>query len=241
MVYVSHAPQGFFWYNTRMNISELARGMEIFRGLTSDEIDDVIYRLNGVRKSFRKREIVVHAGLEATRLLAVASGRLHVYSGPPGEHSVLMREIGAGEVLGLWILHVPEVERWPGTVVAAESCEVVSFDMACARRLLESGAPAMARLSGNVARILARELFSTWRKLTVMDAPTIETRILVYLSELANESGNPSEIVVPFDRERMAEYLGVTRPALSRSIGKLRDRGLLDWHKNVFRLKSGQR
>ena len=36
------------------------------------------------------------------------------------------------------------------------------------------------------------------------------------------------------DRERMAEYFGGTRPALSRALGMLRDRGLLSWRKNAF-------
>jgi CRP-like cAMP-binding protein len=44
-------------------------------------------------------------------------------------------------------------------------------------------------------------------------------------------------VTVPFNRERMAEYFGVTRPALSRAIGQLRDRGLLDWRKNVFTIR----
>jgi CRP-like cAMP-binding protein len=34
----------------------------------------------------------------------------------------------------------------------------------------------------------------------------------------------------------MAEYFGVTRPALSRSLGRMRDRGLLSWHRNEFRI-----
>ena len=41
---------------------------------------------------------------------------------------------------------------------------------------------------------------------------------------------------MPFDRERMAEYLGVTRPSLSRALGHLRDQGLITWRKNVFKL-----
>lgn len=43
--------------------------------------------------------------------------------------------------------------------------------------------------------------------------------------------------MAPFNRARMAEYLGVTRPALSRAIGLLRDRGLFSWRKNVFKLR----
>ena len=58
--------------------------------------------------------------------------------------------------------------------------------------------------------------------------------------ELDSESGHTGEVEVPFDRERMAEYLGVTRPSLSRALGHLRDQGLITWRKNVFRLKRAQ-
>ena len=225
------------WYNTRMNLTELTRGLKIFEGLSVEDTESLVYRLNGVKRFYRKGEIVVHAGMEADRLLAVASGHLHVYTATSKEHQVLVREIGADEVLGLWILHVPEVACWPGTVVAADDSVLVSFSIESARRLLSSAEPMLAKLSTNAARLLARELFSTWRKLMVMDAPTIETRVMVYLAELDNESGHTGEVRVPFDRERMAEYLGVTRPSLSRAIGQLRDRGALSWRKNVFRLK----
>ena len=219
-----------------MNLTRLACGMKIFDGLSSAEVDEMLYRLNGVRKTYGKGEIVVHAGIKADRLLAVASGHLHVYTETAGEHPILVREVARDEVLGLWILHVPEVVCWPGTVVAAEDCVLVSFDLESFRRFLSSHGPVVAKVSANTASILARELFSTWRKLMVMDAPTIETRVMAYLTELDNESGNTGNVVIPFNRERMAEFLGVTRPALSRAIGQLRDRGLLSWRKNVFRL-----
>ena len=219
-----------------MDMKELAHEMKMFSGLSASELDETLYRLNAVKRQYRKGEIVVHAGIEADRLLVVASGHLHVYTETAGEHPVLVREIGRDEVLGLWILHVPEVACWPGTVVAAEDSVLISLGMDQMRRLLSSSEPTVARLSANSSSILARELFSTWRKLMVMDAPTIETRVMAYLTELDNESGSAGEVVIPFNRERMAEFLGVTRPALSRAIGQLRDRGLLSWRKNVFRL-----
>lgn len=92
------------------------------------------------------------------------------------------------------------------------------------------------QLSVNAAQLLSRELFTTWRKLAVMDAQTIEARVKIFLSELNNESGNTGEVTVPFNRERMAEYFGVTRPSLSRTLCQMRDRGLLTWEKCHFRI-----
>ena len=223
-----------------MDLAKIARSLEIFRGVDAAGVEDALFRLNAVKRTYRKGEIVVHAGLEATRLVAVASGLLHVYCAVDSDHPVLVREIGAGEVLGLWILHVPEVKCWPGTVVAAADTTVVTFDMEQSRRLVASADPVYARLTANSSRIVSRELFSTWRKLMVMDAPTIESRVKAYLNELDSESGHTGEVEVPFDREQMSEYLGVTRPSLSRALGHLRDQGLITWRKNVFRLKRAQ-
>ena len=179
----------------------------------------------------------MHAGVRADRLMVVVSGRLHVYDQVEDDRSVLLREIGPDEVLGLWILHVPEIPCWPGSIVADEPCTLISLDMARTRALATAHDPEIVRLAFNASRILSRELFTMWRKLVIMDAQTLEARIRIYLSELANETGNTGEVVVPFNRERMAEYFGVARPSLSRALSQMRDQGLLTWRKNVFQIK----
>ena len=218
------------------SIVDLARGADLFRGFSLSEVESLLYRFGGVKKSVAKGETVALAGLEATRLFVVVSGRLRVYEKTARDHQIFVREICVGEVLGLWILFTPEITCWPGTVVAAEPGLLISLDMSVVRQMMEMAAPEMARFSSNVSKILAREFFSAWRKMTVMNAPTIEAKIQMYLTELDNETGKTGVVKVPFDRERMAEYFGVTRPALSRSLGHLRDRGLISWRKNEFRI-----
>lgn len=218
------------------SIVDLARSADLFRGFSPSEVDSLLYRFGGVKKSVAKGETVALAGLEATRLFVVVSGRLRVYEKTARDHQIFVREICVGEVLGLWILFTPEITCWPGTVVAAEPGLLISLDMSVVRQMMEMAAPEMARFSSNVSKILAREFFSAWRKMTVMNAPTIEAKIQMYLTELDNETGKTGVVKVPFDRERMAEYFGVTRPALSRSLGRMRDRGLISWRKNEFRI-----
>ena len=218
------------------SIVDIARGTDLFRGFSAAKVESLLHRFNGVKKTFSKGETVAHAGLEAKRLFVVASGRLRVYEKTARGHQIFVREICAGEVLGLWILFTPEIACWPGTVVAAEPSVLVSLDMPVVRQMMDLALPEVARFSSNVSKILAREFFSAWRKMTVMNAPTIEAKIQMYLTELNNETGKTGTVIVPFDRNRMAEYFGVTRPALSRALGHMRDRGLLSWRKSEFRI-----
>ena len=218
------------------SIVDLAKGADLFHGFSDADVESLLYRFNGVKKTVAKGGIVAHAGLEANRLFVVVSGRLRVYEKTAHEHQIFVREICAGEVLGLWILFTPEISCWPGTIVAAEPSVLISLDMPVVRQMMDLALPEVARFSSNVSKILAREFFSTWRKMTVMNAPTIEAKIQMYLMELDNETGKTGVVKVPFDRERMAEYFGVTRPALSRVLGQMRDRGLLSWRKSEFRI-----
>ena len=46
------------------------------------------------------------------------------------------------------------------------------------------------------------------------------------------------EFDIPFSRQQLADYLGVERSGLSVELGKMRDEGLLDFHKSHFLLKA---
>ena len=42
--------------------------------------------------------------------------------------------------------------------------------------------------------------------------------------------------MIPFDRQGLADYLGVDRSALSVEIGKLRREGVIESHRSAFTL-----
>ena len=69
---------------------------------------------------------------------------------------------------------------------------------------------------------------------------SIRGRVLAYLSDQAVLKGNAS-FRIPFDRQQLADFLGVDRSALSNELSKLRREGILAVRKNEFRLLEPQR
>ena len=59
--------------------------------------------------------------------------------------------------------------------------------------------------------------------------------MLSYLSEQAVRQGS-RRVTIPFDRQGLADYLAADRSALSAVLGRLRDEGVLSFHKNEFTL-----
>ena len=56
---------------------------------------------------------------------------------------------------------------------------------------------------------------------------------MAYLLSVAKQTGSNS-FSIPYDRQGLADYLGVERSAMSAEISKLRKEGIIECQKNQF-------
>lgn len=87
----------------------------------------------------------------------------------------------------------------------------------------------------NLLKVLAAKNLMLNGKLEITSRRTTRDKLLAYLSAQARAAGSDS-FVIPFDRQGLADYLGVDRSALSAEIGKLRREGVLESYRSAFRL-----
>ena len=60
--------------------------------------------------------------------------------------------------------------------------------------------------------------------------------MLAYLSDIAERTGR-NEFDIPFDRQQLADYLGVDRSALSAELSRMQKAGLIETRRSRFVLK----
>ena len=85
----------------------------------------------------------------------------------------------------------------------------------------------------NILGELAEKNLHLNEKLKHIGQRTTRSKIMSYLSAEAQRLGT-CEFDIPFLRQQLADYLGVERSGLSSELGKMRDEGLLDFHRNHF-------
>lgn len=72
-------------------------------------------------------------------------------------------------------------------------------------------------------------------KMKFITQRTTREKLLSYLSaQVLHEKSNM--FTIPFNRQELAEYFSVDRSALSAELCKMRDDGILRFHKNQFEL-----
>ena len=91
------------------------------------------------------------------------------------------------------------------------------------------------RLIENMVRIIAGKNRDLMRKVEIISKRTIREKLLAYLSIQA-QAQESRYFEIPLGRVELAEYLCVDRSALTRELAKMQEEGLIDYHRNCFRM-----
>jgi CRP-like cAMP-binding protein len=87
----------------------------------------------------------------------------------------------------------------------------------------------------NLLQLVAGKNAALNQKIHCVGQRTTRDKVDAFLSaQQSGEGRNP--FVVPFNREQMADYLCVDRSALSLVLAQMKEEGLIEYHKNEFRL-----
>ncbi len=92
------------------------------------------------------------------------------------------------------------------------------------------------QLVENMVHIIANKNRDLMRKVEVVSKRTIREKLLAYLSIQA-QAQNARYFEISLGRVELAEYLCVDRSALTRELAKMKAEGIIDYHRNSFRMK----
>ncbi len=91
------------------------------------------------------------------------------------------------------------------------------------------------QLVKNLLKVVAQKNLNLNSKIQFMSQRTTKEKLMAYLLDQAKKAGSP-EFTIPFDRQALADYLGVERSAMSAELSKLKKAGLLDFKGSQFHL-----
>ena len=73
------------------------------------------------------------------------------------------------------------------------------------------------------------------QKIEILSKRTTREKVMSYLLSEAKLQGTDA-FYIPYDRQELADFLGVERSAMSTVIGKLRSEGMIDVNRKWFRI-----
>lgn len=203
-----------------MEIFEFIKKSPLFGGA-----EDLYVGLHAKQEVFEKGARILAAGDFCRCVGAMLEGGADVIREDANGDPVTVAHIGEGEMFA-------EAFAFAGvplsvSVQASQRCAVLWLD---AQSLL-----AEPRLAANALKIFARKNVFLTERIEHLSRRTLEAKVLSYLKSARRTAGTET-FRVPFDRQGLADYLGCDRSALSAVLSKLKKKGVLDFHKNAFRI-----
>jgi CRP-like cAMP-binding protein len=180
-------------------------------------------------RRFGAGTIVFGEGDVSNRVVLVISGRLKVSAGSEDGHEVVLGYREPGDILGEF--SAIDGEPHLATVTAVEPTEVLAMPAdVFASTLGERPGAAMALVRSVIARL--RDADRKRLEFASLDATARVARRLV---ELAEHHGEPTEegirITLPITQQELAGWVSTSREAVSKSMHRLHERGLIDVHR----------
>ena len=208
----------------------------LFSGISDDELAVMLSCLGARINTFPKGTRLLRAGEQVEEVgLVMAGSALIIQEDIWGNRNILSKT-GPGQTFADVFACAPGAVL--NVSVEAESTMTVMF--LHIRRVLSvcpSASSHHSRIIRNLLGELAEKNLRLNEKLTHMGQRTTRAKLMSYFSAEALRRG-VYEFDIQFSRQQIAEYIGEGRSGLSVELGKMRDEGLLDFHKSHFLLKT---
>lgn len=208
----------------------------LFAGISQKKMGEMLGCLNGKITGIAKGDPVFLEGDSARYMGVVLSGAIQVVRDDYYGNRSVLTVVPPGGLFGE-AFACAGLETLPVSAIALQNSTVLLLDC---RRVLTGcthACPFHSRLISNLLQGIAQKNLTLTQKIRYMSRKTTREKLLEFLLDQAKEQGD-SEFVIPYDRQALADYLGVERSAMSAEIGKLRKEGLLESSGSRFRLRT---
>jgi CRP-like cAMP-binding protein len=217
-----------------VRISETLKQCPLFFGIDVSQLVPLLDCLKAVTRKYRKDEFVFVAGDKATAVGVVLSGGVRILQEDFWGNRTILAHIDSGGSFGE-AFSCSSKTVLPVSVATSEPSEIMTIDYQKIVTTCSSACVFHTNLIMNMMRILAEKNILLTKKLEHLSKRTTRDKLLSFLSSQAFMTKN-TNIVIPFNKTELAEYLCVDRSALSREISSMRDDGIIQYNKRNFTL-----
>lgn len=208
----------------------------LFSGIAEEELEKMLNCLEGKTKYFSKGEYILRSGDTVEALGLMVSGTAFIIQEDFWGNRNILSSIEQGQCFGETFACAPGAVL-NVSVVTQSRAAVLFLNVKRILAMCPSACTYHSRIIRNLLADLADKNLLFNEKVTHLGQRTTRAKLLSYLSAEAKRH-NSAEFDIPFSRQQLADYLSVERSGLSLELCKMRNEGLLEFHKSHFLLKA---
>lgn len=206
----------------------------LFSGISPEDILKMLDCLGARVIRVSKNQVIFSEGDPVRYMGVVLKGSVRVVREDYSGNRTIVAEVTSPELFAETVAF-SGAERMPVSVAASSDSEIMLID--CRRALYTCGKSCGFHniLVSNLLQVVAAKNMILNQKLEIISKRTTREKLMTYL-HLEAKKINCNEVEIPYNRQELADYLGVDRSAMSAEIARMRKDGLIESKKNRFKL-----
>lgn len=206
----------------------------LFQGLKAGEIEQMMGCIVPRTAQYEKGALITEADGSMREIGIVLSGSVAVTKETPLGERIVLNKISPGGIYGE-VAALSDAQRAPATIFSSESSVVMFILPEKILNPCKNACPWHRNLTANLVRIVADKALYLNRKIDYLAIKSMRGKLCTYLYEWYSKTGGLS-FTLPFNRNELADFLNVSRPSMSRELGRMRDEKILSFEGSKFQI-----
>jgi len=207
---------------------DLLRRCPLFAGLREEELKRI--RAVAIPKQVGKKEVLFSEGKEAKGFYVILSGKIKLYKISPEGKEQILHVVSAPDAFAEAALFLEGT--YPAFAEALSDSQLLFFPKREFIQLIEKN----PQLSINMIVSLSQFLKKFASLIEELSLKEVSSRIAKYLIDLSlkqsREGRSSKEVELDLSKTQLASKLGTISETLSRTLAKMKGKGIIDVKKN---------
>ncbi len=216
----------------QLNVETL-KDIVLFKDMHQNEIETALQKLEAHAQKYKKGRAVLHAGASTLEIGILLSGSITIESNDAWGNKTILSLVTAPGFFAETYALMPS-EPLLVDVRANDDCKILFLRIDGLSKIKTSEDWATKFVKNLLAVSVQKNLLLARRALHT-SPKTVRGRVMAYLNSVSLARQNRN-FEIPFDRQQMADYLNVDRTALSKELSKMSAEGIIEFHKNRFKI-----
>ncbi len=199
---------------------------KLFKSFTLQEINHFLRKYKTLTRTYETDDIVFLECDECNQIGIVVDGSIDIQNISGEGHLSLFTKIEAGSIFGEVLLY-SEQKEYPATLKATEHTTVLYID----KDVLLKALGEHKKLLVNFLELMANRTLNLHNRVKVITKHTLKSKIASYILTNSDKS---DKVPIGMTKEKLADYLSVQRPSLSRELISLKEDGIIDYDRKFF-------
>mgnify|MGYP001152136618 CR=1 FL=1 len=214
---------------------EVLSKCEILKDITNADMCPLFSCLNFYIKEYQKNDFIFNDNSTIDNVGIVLNGQVQMQKEDFFGNKTIMTVISETELFGETFASLQDSSSTV-SFIASKDSKILFLPYKQVLRTCEMNCSFHHQLIENMVQVIAKKNLQLMNKIEVTSKKSLREKILSYLSSEANKSDSVY-FEIPMGRLELADYLCANRSALTRELNKMQEEDIIDFDKNVFKLK----